>query len=367
MSQSTREVILHCSLIDGVGPAVLARLQRFLPQCSFPDLYQWRIADFIERIGFSERLSKLFVDGLRCKAMLDRELHLLERHQISWVVLGEDDYPALLREIYLPPTILYWCGASPHGAERAVAFVGSRQAGDYARRVVETLVPGALSAGAVIVSGGAIGADTMAHEAALCAGGKTVAVLGSGLLRPYPAVNKRLFDRIVASGGTLLSSFSLGTAALPGHFPARNRIISGMCQATVVVQAAEKSGARITALQALEQGRTVCVVPGDIFNPLSVGCHRLLEEGATPVTSATDLLRALGWEVCEDMSSESTAKSASTTDPLVFFCRVPRTFDELLHEVPVPAVEMQDRLFNLQITGAILQDFTGRWVSTQAI
>lgn len=366
-----KNAILHCALIPGVGDATIAHLTAVLDSTTFHELYSWHERDFVTRAGISPHLAKLLVTGLADKKMLEQELFLLEKHHVQWMTVFDQDYPDMLREIYAPPAVLYWRGAALSDLVMPVAVVGSRAANRYGRAVIEHLVPELVGAGCSVVSGGALGADTMAHEVALNAKGKTVAVIGSGLLKPYPASNKRLFERICDSGGSVISPFPLEMQAVPGNFPARNRIISGLSRAVVVVQAAEKSGARITALQALEQGREVCVVPGDIFDPLSAGCHRLIGEGATPVTSATDILRACGCDVSAVVEKPKAEKRvlpvlsnpslAENEDPIFLLCHSPRTFDELLMESGESFGVLQEKLFNFQLDGVLAQDFLGRW------
>ena len=361
-------VLLHCALIPQLGPRSVVRLLNQVGLDELSTIYHWSINDFEKRAGFSSATAQLVHTGLRDQTVLSKELEFIERYQIRWADWTDAAYPALLKMIHAPPLILYWRGAEPASCAPAVALVGSRQAGSYAQRAVDRLVPELVGAGWSVISGGARGADTMAHEATLRAGGRTAAVVGSGLLRPYPANNKKLFERIVGEGGSLISPFPLLMEALPGNFPARNRIIAGMGRATVVVQAAEKSGARITALYALEEGREVCAVPGDIFDPLSAGCHRLILEGATLVASGADVLRACGCEVAAqpiDRQKPLTApeEQHDERDELLKLCLAPQSFDELLVGLSCSAGELRERLFDLQVGGRIEQDFAGKWSS----
>lgn len=364
-----KHALLHCALISGIGDVTIGKICKTLGPTRVAEIYDWGSGDFIERVGIPLSQAQLLVNGLADRIMLEREVALIQKHGIFFTTVIDDAYPEALKTIYAPPTILFWRGASPHLFSHILACIGSRAANRYARSVINHFVPELVAAGWCIASGGALGADTMAHEATLAADGRTIAIIGAGLLRPYPATNKKLFERIEASGGTLISPFPLEMQAMPGNFPARNRIISGLSRAVVVVQAAEKSGARITALQALEQGREVCVVPGDIFDPLSAGCHRLLSEGATPVTSAAEVLQACG---CAHMGASGTdvgtghsceKTSVSSGDPLLDLCREARTFDELLAAAGCSFLELQERLFNLQLEGAVMQDFLGRWMA----
>lgn len=362
---TSRQVILHCTLISGVGDVAISKICTALGDGHLSDVYRFTAYDFVERCGIPLSQAQILKTGLEDGDLLDRENGLLEQNDIAWTTIADADYPALLKTIYAPPSVLFWRGMSPAESIQAIACVGARAANRYAHTVIKHLLPELVETGWTIVSGGALGADTMAHEVTLSVGGRTIAVIGSGLLRPYPGTNRKLFERIESSGGCVMSIFPSEAQAMPGNFPARNRVIAGLSKAVVVVQAAEKSGARITALQALEQGREVCVVPGDIFDPLSAGCHRLMSEGATPVTSASDILRACGYESVATNTQNGVFSEAKSeqVDPLVRFCSEARTFDELLDRMGGSFGELQARLFNLQLEGVLTQDFLGRWSS----
>ena len=228
-------------------------------------------------------------------SLLDEELALLEKHSITLLTPFDNNFPEDLKQIHHPPMVLYCKGAPIEPAAKRLAIVGSRKANDYAKQVIQSLVPSLVEHGWAIVSGGAEGADTMAHQAVLDAGGNTIAVLGAGLLTPpFPASNKQLFERMVAHGGTLVSPFSLRTPADRTTFPQRNRIISGLSLGSVVVQAAQRSGALITARFALEQGRQVFAVPGLVNDDLSYGSHHLIKQGAKLVSTVSDIFEEFG-------------------------------------------------------------------------
>ncbi len=211
---------------------------------------------------------------------------------------GERGYPTLLARIPDPPPSLWIRGDADPGvlAEPAVAIVGARACSGYGRTVARMLASGTAAAGAVVVSGLARGIDGEAHRGALAAPGRTVAVLGCGVDRDYPAAHAELAHAIVAGGGLVVSEYAPGVEPAPWRFPARNRIIAGLAAATVVVEARERSGALITADFALEDGREVLAVPGEVTSALSAGTNALLRQGATPATSTADVLEALGLE-----------------------------------------------------------------------
>ncbi len=247
---------------------------------------------------------------------------------IRSVTLGDAAYPTHLRHIPDPPRRLWLRGdAEPAILDRTtLAVVGARACSGYGRTVARLLAGEAAAAGAVVVSGLARGIDGEAHRAALAAGGTTVAVLGCGIDRDYPAAHAELARSIVAADGLVVSEYGPAVEPAPWRFPARNRIIAGLARATVVVEARERSGALITADFALEDGREVLAVPGEITSALSRGTNALLRVGATPVTSAADVLEALGLErrtaavVPDDLAAaavlEALGDGAATLDEL---------------------------------------------------
>jgi DNA processing protein len=207
----------------------------------------------------------------------------------------ERGYPPLLARIHDPPPSLWLRGDAPPAllADVAVAVVGARSCSGYGRSVARSLAGGVAEAGAVVVSGLARGIDGEAHRGALAVAGRTVAVLGCGIDRDYPAAHAELAHAIVAAGGLVVSEYEAGVEPAPWRFPARNRIIAGLATATVVVEARERSGALITADFALEDGREVLAVPGEITSALSRGTNGLLRQGATPATGVADVLEAI--------------------------------------------------------------------------
>ncbi len=187
------KVLLHLILIEGIGPAVIAKIQRAVPFEQFEQLYHWSKQDFMYKAGLSEKVAENLIQGLFDTKVLDQELALIQQHNIRWVTIAQDEYPEFLRNTYLPPSVLYWRGADLAVLENSIAVVGSRLANNYGQNFIDTQVPDLVAAGWCIVSGGALGADTLAHRATLACRGITCAVIGSGLLVPYPASNKKLF------------------------------------------------------------------------------------------------------------------------------------------------------------------------------
>lgn len=393
--QRNKKILLHISLISGVGPAGALKLIKYLFNERFPDMldadlheiikhqdeldlehiYFYSVQDLIRKAHFSEKMARLIVAGLADKTELDQECALLETHNIDLITIFDNNYPEILQQIYLPPIVLYCQGVPLTHAAKRISIVGARIAGLYAKSVIEQLVPVLVANDWQIISGGALGADAMAHSATLAAHGTTVAVLGSGLLQPYPDANISLFKDIVRQGGSVISSFSLRTPPEKGNFPARNRIIAGLSHGCVVVQAGQKSGALITAQFALENGRQVFAVPGPINDDLSVGCHELIKQGAKLVACVSDILEEFNESALvpsfgtarrdESITVASAAKILSEfvqeLDPILQALNEACTLDELSLKTGFDVIELQNRLFELQLEGKVVQRFTGAW------
>jgi DNA processing protein len=272
---------------------------------------------------------------------------------ISRVRRGERRYPPLLAEIPDPPVSLWIRGDEDARllSEVAVAIVGARACSGYGRSVARMLAAGAADAGAVVVSGLARGIDGEAHRGALARRGPTVAVLGCGIDRDYPAAHAALAHQIVAEGGLVVSEYEPGVEPAPWRFPARNRIIAGLARATVVVEARERSGALITADFALEDGREVMAVPGEITSALSAGSNALLRQGAAPATCVDDVLEALGLEPAAAQPSFSDdAVAVAVLDALA---AGGATADELARATGLAAGELAGTLAVLELAGAV--------------
>lgn len=229
--------------------------------------------------------------------MLDKN-ELKRTQKLGFKVITQDDsvYPELLKNIHDPPEHLYVKGEIKTEDSLAFAVVGTRKFTNYGREAVEYLVPQLVAAGLTIVSGMARGIDAFAHQTAISAGGRTIAVLGSGINVVYPPENQELYEKI-SKNGAVISEYPLDFEPTNYSFPVRNRIISGMSLGTLVIEAGETSGALITAREALEQGREVFALPGSIFSPVSVGCLELIKSGAKLVRTAQDILEELNLEV----------------------------------------------------------------------
>jgi DNA processing protein len=260
-------------------------------------------------------------------------------------------FPPLLGAIHDPPPRLFLRGSGNVSilASRAVAIVGARACSSYGRAVARSLARELAAAGVIVVSGMARGVDGEAHRGAIEGGGATVAVLGCGIDRDYPAAHSELARRIVERG-LVVSEYEAGVEPAPWRFPARNRIIAGLCQATVVVEARERSGALITADFALEEGREVLAVPGEITSALSVGTNALLRLGATPVTRAADVLEVFGIAPAE---APEPVLGPVARELLSRLGEQPLSADELVRATGIDAAHGAAALMELELAGRV--------------
>ena len=263
-------------------------------------------------------------------------------------------FPPLLAAIHDPPPRLYLRGERESSilASASVAIVGARACSSYGRSVARSLARDLAAEGLVVVSGMARGIDAEAHRGALECGGSTVAVLGCGIDRDYPAAHSELARRICETG-LIVSEYEPGVEPAPWRFPARNRIIAGLCQATVVVEARERSGALITADFALDEGRDVLVVPGEITSSLSAGTNALLRLGATPVTRATDVLELFG---IDEARAPATSLGPVADALLAKLSEQALTADEVVRASGIEPSEGAVALMELELAGRVTME-----------
>ncbi|XOV83840.1 MAG: DNA-processing protein DprA [bacterium] len=293
------------------------------------------------------------------------------------VGLFDADFPALLKTIADPPLILYHRGPLQLlQSATTVAVVGARRCTSTGRGIAQQMAQDLAGYGLVVVSGLALGIDGAAHRGALCARppgtgeapghGATVAVLGSGLDHIYPQRHRQLAADIVRAGGLLLSEYAPASGPRAHHFPERNRLISGLSRATVVVEASEKSGSLITARLGLEQGRDVMAVPGPVSSLVSAGCHRLIQQGAALVTDAADVLLSLGIEAIETAAADpadhlhenlpvTRLPSDQHRQILAIVEALPVTLDDICLQTGLPAQTVSSILVSLELLGFVQQ------------
>ncbi len=289
----------------------------------------------------------------------------LDKHSIIMITWEDSAYPAVLREIADPPVFLYYKGSLDILNSPCIACVGTRDMTPYGKRVTEYFVPSFVQSGLVTVSGLALGIDAEVAEESLRTGGKTVAVLGHGLGKIYPSAHTKLAKRIVDEGGLLLSEFPLDLPPDTYTFPARNRIIAGLTLGTVVLEAGSKSGALITADLALEYGREVFAVPGQIFDPHVEGCHQLIAAGAHLAVAPEDILREIGIVV----PTEGPVAPPSSDDPdeqrlIDALTTMPQSVSDLIEKAALDAAVINAQLTMLELQGYAKNTGGGMWVCT---
>lgn len=306
----------------------------------------------------SEQLNKLvekeFFKKLQeaKKHNIDAELERLKKENVEIITFEDENYPDNLKDLPDISPVLYIKGKIISNDSLSVAIVGSRRSTYYGKSIAEQFAADFASLGVTVVSGLARGIDTCAHKGTIDAAGRTIAVLGSGIDRIYPPENKELFYKI-SENGAVVSEFPLGTQPWAGNFPARNRLISGLSKAIVVIEASLKSGIFSTVEWALNQGKTIFAVPGNINSETSKGTNQLIKDGAIPATSSKDVLEYLGIETVSQQKeiklSEEEDKVFNTLD------YEPIHIDKLSEILSSPVSEVLSILLNLELQGVVKQ------------
>jgi DNA processing protein len=294
-------------------------------------------------------------------AEIDKEIQRARAAGIKMIPFSDAAYPASLRAIADPPPLLYVKGELRDNDSRAIAIVGSRSASDYGRRIARDLARGLASFGFTVVSGMARGIDGMAHESALQAGGRTLAVLGSGVDHAYPPEHEMLYRRI-SENGAVISELPMGARPIAFNFPARNRLISGLSLGVVIVEATEKSGSLITASLAAEQGREVFAVPGEAGASRSRGSHRLIRQGAKLVETVEDIIEEIAPQLSRrgDAAPASARSLPENSGPAArqIFALLKETslqVDQVIEQSGLPAPQVLQVLLDLELQGFVCQ------------
>lgn len=282
--------LLALHSIDGLGPI---RLKAILDYFKDPKLAWEANGQEFLRIGIPKNAVDLFLET-RKKLKPQSYAQSIQDSGIKWLTIFDSEYPKLLKQIYDPPTVLYFKGEILPSDGHAIGVVGTRKITGYGKVVTEKFVTDLVAAGLTIVSGLARGVDSIAHKQAIEAGGRTLAILGGGLNNIFPPENTGLAQKISEGYGAVMSEFPPDYPALPGNFPSRNRIIAGLSKAVLVTEAASDSGSLITARSAVEIGREVFAIPGPVTSYLSKGPIDLIKEGARAVFDSSEILDELG-------------------------------------------------------------------------
>lgn len=375
MTPAERDALLTLTLTPGLGPTLIGRCVAAFGSAEATLGAPAAHLAGIDRIGprKAEAIRRA-IDETRQSDAPAKDAALRQAWGATLIALGEPEYPRLLAHIPDPPPLLWVRGELREDDALGLGIVGSRKATHYGREQADRFATQCADAGLCIVSGGAYGVDAAAHRGALRVNGRTIAVLGSGLARPYPDAHRELFDEIVGKGaGAVMSEFPMDTPPIAENFPRRNRIISGLSLGVLVIEAAKRSGALITARLCVEEhGREAMAVPGRVDSPQSEGCHQILREGwAKLVTNAADVLDSLG-EAGEILKAGVAADRGGSAKPqaagsanlfeqnltdsqraIAGVLHAPRSLDEIAAQTGLTVSVVQSDLTMLEIRGAV--------------
>lgn len=357
----TRAYWIAFNRVSGIGPVRLAAL---IEVCGDVEA-AWRASiQQMQAARLDRRTIELFLEARRTINPAAELQHVLDAgvEVLTW---DDDAYPDALRTADGAPPVLYQRGRIVSQDEWAVAVVGTRHASSYGREVARVLGSDLARAGVTVVSGLALGIDTVAHRAALDAGGRTIAVLGSGVDQIYPPQNRGLAQSIMQQGA-VVSEYALGTRPDANNFPPRNRIISGLSRGVIIVEAGERSGALITARFAAEQGRELFAVPGSILSPGSAGCNILIQQGATPLLSVNDVLEQLNMSRIVDHNAvrQSVPPDPAEAALLQHLSHEPMHVDELVRRMTMTPGQVASLLALMELKGMVRQAGVMSYVRT---
>ncbi len=348
---------LRLTLVPGVGGESQRNL---LKAFGLPEsIFATRASALAEVVG--QKLAHQLLNHPVDEAAIASALNWTQQPGNHLITLADASYPPALLTIADPPVLLYAKGNIELLKRPAIAMVGSRNATGQGDAIATTFASALAAAGLTVISGLALGIDAAAHRGALQERGSTIAVIGTGADRIYPSRNENL-ARDIADKGLILSEFPLGTPAIGSNFPRRNRIIAGLAQGVLVVEAAERSGSLITARLAAESGREVFAIPGSIHSPLSKGCHKLIKQGAKLVESAQDVLEELRWEaVVGTPPASSPPEDAESRRLLEILGYHPCDLDTLAERAELTPDKLLAMLLPLELSGHVTQLPGGRY------
>jgi len=338
--------------ISGVGVATLRMLKSRMG--SFADAWRGNISTLAVGV-FSKPISQII--AVRASLDPEKEFKKLEQHGIWMIAEHDTSFPSALREIPHPPLFLYGKGVVPDTDRTHIGIVGTRRPTPYGKEVAASITTGLAHQGLIIVSGLAVGIDTVAHESALAAHSPTIAVIGSGIDERslFPQQNIGLSRRIVDQGSTIISEYAPGTPPMKEHFPLRNRIIAGLSRGVLVAEARERSGALITAHIALEQNRDVFAIPGSIFSPSSTGPNLLIQQGAKLVLKADDILDEWDMQISNKSNTDSDTKLDNNEKTMLKLLEQELTIDDLSEQTKLETPLLMSLLSLLELKGYVRQ------------
>lgn len=364
-----REYWLGFAIFPGIGPKKFEVLLQTFGSAE----KAWKADEASLQDCLGKILSAKFI-SFRQTVSLEKYWEQMEKKQVWFVTLQDDEYPVLLKEIDSPPFVLFGKGSTeilrstlPAGRQGQhdiyIGVVGTRKVTSYGRQVTEMITKDLVNAGCIIVSGLALGVDALAHQTTLDENGKTIAVLGCGVDCCYPSTNQAIYDEILSRDGAVISEFPISMQPSVGSFPSRNRIIAGMSLATVVTEGAEDSGSLITAEDALKYGRKVFAIPGPITSHLSNGPMRLIRKGAFLVTNGEDILKECQISNVQfPMSNKKVVKGDTKEEQLIIDLLQNESlqFDELVKQTKIDASQLGTVLSMMEINGIITTEADGR-------
>jgi len=349
---------LAFNFIPDIGPVLAGRL---LSAFGSPEnIFQMSASELKQVEDIGETRAKNIVSFNQWD-IIDREIEKAEKSRVQLIPRNDRAYPEMMKRIHGAPTVLYVKGELKDTDRYAIAMVGSRISSNYGMQIAERMGHKLSASGLTVVSGMARGIDSVSHKGALKAGGRTIAVLGSGLDVPYPPENRRLMNEIAVSGA-VISEFPFGTLPNKENFPRRNRIISALSLGVIVVEAALDSGSLITVAYALEQGREVFAVPGNITSRNSKGTNDLIKKGAKLVESAEEVLDELSPQIKgilreEKMNSEKSLPVMTDDEKTLYnyLNNEPKHIDSIIREINMPTSRALSILLNLELKGIVRQ------------
>lgn len=342
------------SRFSKIGPARFKKLYNYFP--NMQAAWQASLLE-LQKSGLEENIAQEFIIK-RTEINPDEELDKVNQENIQVITIKNLAYPKLLQEIFNPPALLYIKGDLANLNNKFnLAVVGTRKISNYGKQITPQLVKPLVQNGFTITSGLALGVDALAHQSALDALGKTIAVLGSGIDQKsiYPTSNRYLAQNILSNKGTIISEFPLGTLPLKHNFPIRNRVIAGLSLGTLIIEAGESSGATITAYSALEQNREVFAVPGSLFNQNSIGTHKLIQKGAKLVTSHHDILEELNLQEVKKFISNQKILPETEEEKIIIenLGSEPIHIDQIIKKANRPTSQISSTLSLMEMKGLI--------------
>lgn len=340
------------NLVKGIGAA---RMRLLLD--TFGDAQTaWEASpEALQDAGLGPKTTDTLVK-IRSNVSLERIWENIEKQGIRVMIWDDDDYPVRLAEISQPPPVLYLRGTLSSEDAWAVAIVGTRRVTAYGKQVANEIATNLALNGITVVSGLALGVDALAHHAALQSGGRTLAVLGNGVDRVYPPENRRLAEQVIQNGA-LISDYAPGTPPDSANFPPRNRIISGLARAVIVVEAGKTSGALITAAFAAEQGRAVFAVPGSIYAPQCVGANLLIQQGARPYLNIQEVLEVLNLSQVTEQRAARAVLPGDAVEASLFAVlnNEPLHIDQIRLQTDLPIEKVSAALVMMELKGLVRQ------------